>query len=102
MSQQTQQQTQDTSKITFKVHKKDGSLMPGVIKAFLVRMRIRLSDSLDGYIEISEHKLQLILEPDVQHALDVGISPECIISCQFRWNGHFAVARLWKAKQVQV
>jgi hypothetical protein len=76
----------------FQAFNPDGSLKKGIIKAFLKETDIDVQDAIYSAIKIEEYNLILILHPEIKEDLKKTRSVHCLISCQFREYGHYAIA----------
>lgn len=75
----------------FQAFNADGSLKKGIIKAFLCEKTIDAQDACFNNIKIEDYHLILILHPDVKAKLQKEKEMHCLVSCQFREYGHYAI-----------
>ena len=75
----------------FQAFNADGSLKKGIIKAFLCEKTIDAHDASFNTIKIEDYHLILILHPDVKTYLQREKEMHCLVSCQFREYGHYAI-----------
>ena len=85
----------------FKIHNKDGSIKPDIIKAFIITRTLTPFDILDDEINENDHIMKLIVDPAIQERFRTDSNVNCIISCQIRKSGHYAIARIKNALQDQ-
>ena len=83
----------------FQAFNTDGSLKKGIIKAFLKEMNIDVQDAIYNTIRIEDYHLNLILSPEIKEELKRVKNVHCLISCQFREYGHYAIAIPFTEKQ---
>lgn len=75
----------------FQAFNADGSLKKGIIKAFLKEQVIDAQDACFPTIKIEDYHLILVLHPDVKTFLQREKEMHCLVSCQFREYGHYAI-----------
>jgi len=76
----------------FQAYSDNGALKQDIIKAFLCEKNISAHEAIDQKIRIEEYDLILILHPDIKDQLKRQHEIKCLISCQFRQQGHYAIA----------
>lgn len=89
--------------IKFSIFRADGSKVPTLKKAFLVKEYIYPSDLTDGVLHLEDGtEWTLITEHLVQNSLvNLRSKVFCIVSYQAHTHGNFAVARLVTDKPIK-